>query len=370
MTTTSFDEQHFTGIQALRGLAALLVVAEHIRFLACGAFGVDIFFCISGFMMMLSTRKSTEHFLGKRLLRVLPFYWLMTIGSFLLMYLFPQMFQASQASLDKLVKSLLCIPFDMGGGVLQPLFRIGWTVNCEILFYLLFLCAMKLSYRYRGLVCSLLLLLPVLLAALLSGGTTITGTSLMDAVLPAFLTDISAQGSVSPWLAPFFFYGHPVMLEFILGILCYYVTRFLYDKISSLKPAQQKFLSAGFLAVGLVLAIVLAINAKSTNILGYRRVLIWGLPAALAVILFALGGLYVKLPRPSTWLGDISFSVYLMHYYPVMLLDRKVFDFGIYTTKSAIGALFAVVLSVLLGAAAWYLIEKRLTKWLHSKLLR
>ena len=53
-----FHRQHFDSIQALRGITALFIILEHIRFLNCGAFGVDIFFCISGFMIMFSDRKS------------------------------------------------------------------------------------------------------------------------------------------------------------------------------------------------------------------------------------------------------------------------------------------------------------------------
>lgn len=52
-----FHELHFDSIQALRGLAALFVVFQHVRFLNFGAFGVDIFFCISGFMIMFTTEK-------------------------------------------------------------------------------------------------------------------------------------------------------------------------------------------------------------------------------------------------------------------------------------------------------------------------
>ena len=52
-----FQDLHFDSIQALRGLAALFVVFQHIRFLNFGAFGVDIFFCISGFMIMFTRKK-------------------------------------------------------------------------------------------------------------------------------------------------------------------------------------------------------------------------------------------------------------------------------------------------------------------------
>ena len=85
-----FHQIRFDSIQALRGIAALFVVLEHIRFLNCGAFGVDIFFCVSGFMMMLSTHKDTTHFLTRRLIRVVPLYYIMTLGTFALLLLFPR----------------------------------------------------------------------------------------------------------------------------------------------------------------------------------------------------------------------------------------------------------------------------------------
>ena len=120
-----------------------------------------------------------------------PFYYLMTIGTFGLLLLFPSMFEQTQADLSYLIRSLLFLPFDMGGGTLQPLLRIGWTVNCEIFFYLLFALALRLSHKYRGLICSLLLVLCVLTGALLSGGNTWTGASLTD-----------AGGNISALLAP------------------------------------------------------------------------------------------------------------------------------------------------------------------------
>ena len=88
-----FHSNHFESIQTLRGIAAIFVILEHIRFLNCGAFGVDIFFCISGFMIMFTTVTNTKHFLGKRLIRILPLYYIMTAGTYLLLLLFPAMFE-------------------------------------------------------------------------------------------------------------------------------------------------------------------------------------------------------------------------------------------------------------------------------------
>ena len=140
-----FQDLHFDSIQALRGLAALFVVFQHIRFLNFGAFGVDIFFCISGFMIMFTTEKSTKYFFRKRLIRILPLYYLMTLVTYLSLLLFPSMFQQTRHNLSHLVKSLLFVPFDIGGGIIQPLVRIGWTINCEMLFYLLFFIAFHIS---------------------------------------------------------------------------------------------------------------------------------------------------------------------------------------------------------------------------------
>src|SRR4051812_30753120 len=81
------------GVQMLRGVAALLVVFAHIApqiehlhgpvpaWLDKGHFGVDIFFVISGFIIWTSSQ--AEHvtpgdFLLRRLIRVVPLYWIAT----------------------------------------------------------------------------------------------------------------------------------------------------------------------------------------------------------------------------------------------------------------------------------------------------
>ena len=43
-------------IQALRAFAAVSVVLSHISFMKSGAYGVDIFFVISGYLMMYAWR--------------------------------------------------------------------------------------------------------------------------------------------------------------------------------------------------------------------------------------------------------------------------------------------------------------------------
>ncbi len=338
METKPFHNNHFNSIQALRGIAALFVVLEHVRFLNCGAFGVDIFFCISGFMIMYTTHESTEYFLRKRLIRILPLYYIMTIGTFSLLLLFPSMFEQTKADPIFLVKSLLFIPFDIGNGVLQPLLRIGWTVNCEMFFYLLFLISFHISHKYRGLICSIIL----------------GGIAILAQLLPVNF-------------APLTFYGDPVMLEFILGILCYYAAWGIYNLYQK-KPMPRFLLPFSLLLfVGLFAALV--INKQTTNILGFRRPLLWGTAGMVLVLCAFVIGLFLTMPRMLVALGNISFSLYLMHYYPVMLLDRAVFDFSSCSARSVIGVIISTVVCLIAAYIAWFIMEKKFTGWLRGKLL-
>lgn len=336
--TNDFYSRRFDSIQALRGISAVFILLEHVRFLNCGAFGVEIFFCISGFMIMFSTHKDTSHFLGKRLIRILPFYYLMTFLTFFAVLFFPNMFAQTRPDPMFLLKSLFFIPFDIGGGVLQPLLRVGWTVNCEIFFYLVFWFSMKLSRRHRGLICSCLLL----------------GVMALAYILPN-----------AP--APLAFYGSPVMADFILGILCYHAAKGIFRLYS--KDKLPKSCSVICVLLAFVCFMGLIFTKHYMNVPESLRSFIWGIPAAVIVLCFFTAGLFLKTPLPLKRLGDISFSLYLLHYYPVMLLDRFIFDFGSCTFLSLTGVLLAILVSVLLALAGWNLIEKRLASWLRRKLL-
>ncbi len=338
MESLAFCDRRFNSIQALRGITALLIVLEHVRFLSCGAFGVDVFFCISGFMIMFSTQKSAKHFLVKRLLRIVPLYYLVTLFTFLALLLFPGLFAVTSADLGFLIKSLLFIPFDIGDGVIQPLVRIGWTINCEIFFYLIFWLALRISHRLRGLISSVLLLAFVLVAGLLPS----------DSV---FLS----------------FYGNPVMLDFILGILCYYAAAGLHRLHLSGRLHTLPCFPLS-LTVGCCIFFGLLFTRPFVNYSGFRRPLVWGIPAAVLVLACFISEFYRKPPQLLVRLGDVSFSLYLLHYYPVMFLDRTVFDFSSCTPRSLAGVALAVAISVTLALISHALVEKRFSGWLRRRL--
>ncbi len=61
-------------IEFMRFIAASAVVCVHLPIVGSGEWGVDLFFVISGFVMMSSTATGTEKFYVKRLIRILPIY--------------------------------------------------------------------------------------------------------------------------------------------------------------------------------------------------------------------------------------------------------------------------------------------------------
>lgn len=142
-------------IHYLRGVAALMVVAVHCfttglvavpdpaRF-AWLKHGVELFFLISGFVMVASTQgrdMSPAEFLRRRAVRIVPLYWIMTAG-FAVM--------AGGVDVRWLLASLFFVPLPNGqGGVLDPVLQLGWTLNFEMFFYALFALSLLLPRATR-----------------------------------------------------------------------------------------------------------------------------------------------------------------------------------------------------------------------------
>lgn len=335
--TDTFHTRHFNSIQALRGITALFVALEHVRFLSCGAFGVDIFFCISGFMAMFASHHTAKDFVKKRVIRIYPFYALMTIGTFFLLLLFPGMFHLTQADPVSLIKSLLFIPFEISEGVIQPLVRVGWTVNYEMIFYLLFALSMRISHKYRGLICSGFLMALVLLSH----------------ILPFESTALT-------------FYGDYIQLEFILGIITYYVVRKMYEFCAGGNKRYITGLCYISCLLVPILFLLLAITKQQTPIAGMGRVLYWGLPAFVIVLLTFVMDLRLKTPKWLVLLGNMSFSIYLIHYYPLMFIDRAIYSLEFFSPMAVPVTILGLAVVVAVSYVTYQLIEKKFSGYLRQ----
>ena len=153
---------HF--LQALRAIAAWLVVEDHAVIdvthgdlrnpatpvaWAMGSIGVYVFFVISGFIMVhicwddFGRRGAAANFLRRRILRIVPLYWLATIAA--LAFHKVSATGGAHAGWSELVRSLFFIPYrdeDVGWA---PILRQGWTLNYEMMFYAIF--AGALAFR-------------------------------------------------------------------------------------------------------------------------------------------------------------------------------------------------------------------------------
>jgi len=113
----------YDGVQALRFLAAAMVLVTHSFFYASerlggnvlswvtGAKGVDIFFIISGFVMVISSRNLISQgdgwrtFLQHRLIRIVPLYWTATSAKLLIVILMSGLALHSKFDLWVVMKS-------------------------------------------------------------------------------------------------------------------------------------------------------------------------------------------------------------------------------------------------------------------------
>jgi exopolysaccharide production protein ExoZ len=169
-------------LQILRGLAALLVVADHALYYAAdkaplpawqenlawslGTLGVDIFFVISGFIMIYTSSdlfgvpSGPPKFAYRRIARIVPMYWLATAVEMSLAYR-----RGSLPGADRVFSSLFFIPeVTDPGQPLRPVLGVGWTLNYEMFFYVLFTAALVFRRRL-----GVLLLITSLIALVVAG---------------------------------------------------------------------------------------------------------------------------------------------------------------------------------------------------------
>ena len=155
----------FNTIQVFRLIAALMVIICHSSFYASerlakgayiygqGANGVELFFVISGFVMVISSenlinaRDGWKIFAIKRVIRIVPIYWLITTFKLLLLLKTSGMILHSQLNFWLALKSYLFIPALNMDGEYRPLYGVGWTLNMEMFFYLLFTIALAFKFK-------------------------------------------------------------------------------------------------------------------------------------------------------------------------------------------------------------------------------
>jgi peptidoglycan/LPS O-acetylase OafA/YrhL len=158
-------------IQALRGIAVLGVVAFHSlsiekkysggdfllpESLRLGQSGIDLFFVISGFVMVTVTKGRFAHsgemmrFLWGRITRIYPTYWFYFFLTVVVFLIKPNWVNSSQNHQFQFISSFLLLPSDQ-----LPLVMVAWSLTHELWFYLVL--AVLLKFKEHLLFPSLIL---------------------------------------------------------------------------------------------------------------------------------------------------------------------------------------------------------------------
>ena len=341
MTKTYFN------IQALRAAAALIVVWAHakelfpdvplIATLPSGLAGVDLFFVISGFIMVASTQSRNIgplEFLANRIGRLAPIYYIFTFGVFLLALIAPSIMKSSRPDADSLIYSLLFIPHLKSVDRIYPMYYLGWTLNYEMYFYVVLSLAMLLFNKWRYVATALFICALVILG---------------------FANVEALDQSIA-----FYAYSRTITLDFVLGIA-----------IALAAPALAKFGRGRNVTTGICLlagVVGLAVAGRffpqfgGTIAPASDTILRYGIPAAVIVasaVTLELNGATVK-SKLLLLIGDASYSLYLTHFFviAVAIMVSKRLSLGI---PARIGvALAAYVASIGVAILVYKIVEKPL----------
>ncbi|WP_318392680.1 acyltransferase [Enterobacter sp.] len=335
-------------VQALRGLAALSVMLFHFRFnlnatwpglgdklFIWGASGVDLFFLISGFVITLTIKKTPADFSGvltffkRRALRILPAYYVILLLTFFLSGAM-SVFHYSDKTLN-FISSLIFQPAYTNNAPFyiddSGMYNIRWTLNYEIYFYLaigvLALIPMRL-FAFAGYFILTLIVLP------LACGQTFTlspagydlGIKQLNLITNPIIF-LFLAGMVLGYLYPLLLRANgrvmAVLLAVSLGMTIWFFSNGQYQGHGVLSSGWLYFLILAF-----------AIGAEKTL------------------------GRYV--PDVLVRLGDISFSLYLIHTLVNKTLRKRLEGVGM--EPGLLMFIAAIVLALLFAWLSWRYIEK------------
>jgi len=336
-------------IQMLRGIAVLMVLFFHVgvyegkaseqiifgTLLDVGKAGVDIFFVISGFVMVSISNRSQNRdakpgsFLLKRAIRIYPLYWFYTGISLVIFLIRPDLANRSGGvGQTSILHSILLLPDKSGA----PIVGQGWTLIHEMYFYLIFACILfvRPSLRVRLFV----------IWGLVVAAVTYAWQPSWNCLWPSIGAILGLAFS-------------PLTLEFLGGTL-----------IASLTMSGWHRMGKSAVFLGALLLCCAALPTWSWGSL--PREIAYGVPA----ILIVYGAISMEHtvgftgPRFLRSVGDASYSIYLSH---ILGLSACIFAWRFFHVRGLLGNLLMlstmVFIALVSGFASYYLVEKPLQRF-------
>ena len=314
-------------LQALRFFAAIMVVALHILTFGSSKYGldavaltsqlhglaagVDVFFVISGFIMVYigsgNTSTSTSRFLVKRFKRIYPIYWFISLLVLPIFIFFPEMVNAGACEPTSIWKSFLLFP---QAGV--PLLMVAWTLEFEVFFYVIF--SAFLAFK------------PITQVSIISSIFSISVFSGM------FWGLNEGRGAFIDLIVS------PLLFEFVVGMWIAILYRFARSWMHAM---STRLIISGLWALSLIVLILVPEGALP-------RVVHYGAFAALTVFLVLAAPDFVSptLRKLSHDLADASYPLYLVHVLVISAVGRILTHFDLLPYSSFLFVFFSLFLSV------------------------
>lgn len=342
-------------IQGVRGIAVIAVVLIHIQFyfsanlqmpnfmpqFNVGAASVDVFFVISGFIMVYASERlfgqprGMRIYFLRRVSRIVPMYWIATTAFLIFIFVkYGGIENAYGVGWDYALASYTFFPYSRSGGWDPPLLGPGWTLIHEVFFYALFGSLIAFSRH-----------------------TVVVAISALFCVL------IAIRALVPDLPNPFAYWFNPLIIEFVFGMWI----AVAYRNGVRLPMNWAWLLVAGGVAMlGWVWSQAYFFEPDS-----WMRVVAWGLPGVALVSGFALAERPV--PRNMFWrasgfLGDASYSIYLVH--PLMLGAPRTLLGRFIDPASAPWLYLALIMIVTFVPAlfVYVFVEKPITAYFQRKI--
>lgn len=344
-------------LQALRALAAVMVMVSHVigeveDRVGAGPlpwigglplpliWGVDLFFVISGAVIVLSAAREAgrpggwRRFLAARAIRIVPLYWIFTALMLGVLVLMPQHVYSVALNWGQVAASFVFLPYRTPTGFDGPILPPGWTLNYEAFFY-------------------------VAMALLLASGARI---GMVVWALAGIFAVIALTGWIArPEVTVLRVWSQPLILEFAFGALI---------GLARLRLRGRVLARGALVPVGLTLAGLVALwFGYGLFVHGVLpRWLAGGVPAAVLVataVLFTDRATDTALPRWMVALGDSSYALYLSHRFTMRAVTL------VWPEGLAAWSYVALAAGASIGAAhaVFLFVERPLLRRLRARLL-
>lgn len=323
-------------LQILRGIAAMMVVTNHFWgpifggvFKFNGGFGVDIFFVLSGFLMVhtqTESRGPIKFFLG-RVKRIYPLYIILTL---------PLIFMHVKITdYYPFLSNLLLLP-SYGSYHHMLVNPPAWTLVYEMIFYLFFSLSLIVSRD------------------------SIKACFITVSIIVSSIITIRYAVGMEPrygWIHLGYLLGDKLMLDFAAGAIIAILYRQLNIK--------------SFIDFRVFMLLSVIITYISLYVINDERIYKYGLPA-MAMIMVAVytkegSGLFYKTLH---LIGDASFSIYLFHVYFQPTISATLKTNASNTEMAKLAVLALTFMCVLAGIFINRTIEKPIINFFQKRNVR